>query len=77
MSAAQDGVREGLARVLADTPVRSGYLEAMGGYSSQGGPFARGEVGVKPWQNHAFFLEAEWNQADPRVGAGWRWEWDF
>jgi hypothetical protein len=62
---------------MADTPLRAGYAQALGGYSWVGGPFVRGELGIRPTASTAAYVYGEWNQAEPVVGAGFRWEWDF
>lgn len=62
---------------MADTPLREGYLQATGGYSWTAGPFLRGELGVKPFPSTAAYVFGEWNELEPMVGAGVRWEWDW
>lgn len=68
----------GLSRALTGLPVRGGYAEVLGGLSQSGGAFARGEVGVRPWEHGAAFLFGEANQRDGwTVGAGAKFEWDW
>lgn len=63
-------MREGLARVLADTPVRSGYLELQAGASSLSGLYARGELGYRPWEDVAGFLFGQWTPQESTAGVG-------
>lgn len=70
-------MRAGLAKIQSDTPVRAGYLEAMGGVSAVRGPFARAEVGLRPAPGLAAFAFGEWNRVEPMAGVGLRWEFDL
>jgi hypothetical protein len=62
-------VREGLARVLADTPVRGGYLEAQAGITTWSGPYARAEAGYRPAAKVGLFGFGEWRPGGPGGGA--------
>lgn len=68
---------EGLHKLATDTPVRSGYLEALGGHSSLGGPFARAELGLRPAPGFSVFGFGEASRAQSMAGAGLRWEFDW
>lgn len=61
---------EGLARVLADTPVRSGYLELQAGMSTAAGAYARAELGYRPFERLAAFAFSQWTPAETIAGAG-------
>lgn len=67
-------LRAGLTRVLADTPVRTGFAQAMVGASSTSGPFARVEAGVRPWERLAGFGFGEVNRDGWQAGVGARVE---
>lgn len=56
MNAVQDNVHEGLSRILADTPVRHGYLELTGGAAQSAGAYVRSELVYRPWENVAAYL---------------------
>lgn len=68
-------MRQGLTRVLADTPVRGGYLELQAGVTAPGGPFARGEAGWRPSPAQAVFGFGEWSPERSMAGVGWRSVW--
>lgn len=70
-------VRDGLTRVMADTPLRSGYLEAMAGATLLGGPFVRAETGAHFLPGLSAYGFAEWNRTDPMVGVGLRGVFDW
>lgn len=53
--------------------MRGGYLEGLGGYSLNGGPFVRAELGYRPLPAVALYGTAEWNRLDPWAGVGLRW----
>lgn len=63
-------LREGLARVLADTPVRGGYLEGLAGWESWAGPFARAEAGYRPAGRLGLFGFGEWRPGGSMAGIG-------
>jgi hypothetical protein len=75
---ASQGVNEGLTRLLSDTPLRSGYMEAMGGYSRATGMFGRGEFGLRPTKDLGAFLFGQWDQVNgPYGGLGLRWDFNL
>lgn len=55
---------------------KAGYLEGQLGHSL-GGPFVRAELGLKPWERHAFFAYAEANQERRDAGLGWRFNFNI
>jgi hypothetical protein len=68
-------VREGLARVRADTPVRRSWLELQVGATQAAGAWARGELGTRPWEHVTGFLFAQASsRAGWSAGAGGRWD---
>lgn len=50
------------------------YLEALGTWSSLGGPMLRAEAGTR-WGPLGFFAFGEASNAGPRIGAGARLTW--
>jgi hypothetical protein len=52
-------VRQALARVRADTPVRRSYLELQLGAAQDTGAWARAEIGTRPWENITGLLFAQ------------------
>ena len=62
-------VSAGLDSVL---PKRTVYAEALGGWSSLGGPILRGEAGVKLTPNLGLFGFGQWKGGETTVGAGAR-----
>jgi len=66
-------VAEGLSRVLADAPVRQGYLEAQAGVSSLSGWYARAEGRYRPLANLGFFGFSEATARRRMAGMGARW----
>ncbi|NTX09057.1 hypothetical protein [Myxococcus sp. CA040A] len=65
-------VAEGLSRVLAEVPVRQGYLEAQAGVSSLSGWYARAEGGYRPLANLGLFAFTEANAREQMAGVGAR-----
>lgn len=61
------------AKVMADTPVRAGYLELLGGASTSYGPFIRGEAGCRPTQTTAVFGFIQASLRETLGGLGFRW----
>ena len=70
-------LREGLTRVLADTPVRGGYAEAQAGVSTWAGPYLRAEAGYRPLANLGLFGFGQWQPVagDAMAGLGARVTW--
>ena len=68
----REDIRAGLAHVLSDVPVRSGYVEASAGLSRLGGPFARVESGYRPASQFGLFAYGEWTPRDSGAGVGAR-----
>jgi hypothetical protein len=66
---------EGLTHVLADTPVRSGYLELQGGATQQDGAFGRLEAGYHPADPLGLFGFGQLDRGGWSAGAGARWTW--
>jgi hypothetical protein len=66
----------GLTRVLADTPVRSGYLELQLGAVQELGAYAQLEAGYRPLERVGLF---GFGRLEPTLGwsagAGARWVW--
>lgn len=63
--------------MLADTPVRTGYVEALAGLSSATGAFGRLEAGVRPLPRLGVFGYGQVDQGGAGVGVGARWEFDW
>lgn len=68
----QQDVREGLRRVLSDTPVRTGYVEAMAGLSTASGAFGRLEAGYRPLTNLGLFGFGQLDRSGYQAGVGAR-----
>lgn len=62
----------GLARVLADTPIRQGYLEAQAGASTVFGPYVQAELGYRPTDPLALFALGRWSPNETFAGIGAR-----
>lgn len=62
--------------MLADTPVKSGYVEAQAGWRLEAGPYARLEAGARLTPRAALFGFGELSR-DSMAGVGYRWEFDF
>jgi hypothetical protein len=73
LTTAPAALRELGARVLADTPVRSGFVEAMAGISSTVGAFADVTAAVRPADRLALGAQARWTAAESYAGAFARW----
>jgi hypothetical protein len=65
-------VTKGLDLVV---PIKRGYVEAMGAWSSLGGPLARIEAGQHLTPTSGLFGYAEARPSGVEAGAGWRWTW--
>lgn len=69
----QEEVRDGLARVLADTPVRHGFLDLQLGAATDVGAYVRGELGYRPLERVAAYLFGQaTTHAGHSAGAGVR-----
>ena len=69
-------MREGLARVRADTPVRRSFLELQVGAAQDAGAWARAELGTRPWEDVTGFLYGQLASREGwSAGAGVRWDW--
>lgn len=67
-------VRQGLSRVLADTPVRGGFLEAQAGVGWSG-PYLRAEAGHRLAPSVGLFGFAQWERPGGMAGLGARVTW--
>lgn len=76
-SPAKLAVSEGLTKVLADTPVRTGWLEAGAALTRLRGPEAWLEAGAHPREDLALFLRGQVTREDAGVMAGLRWTFDL
>jgi hypothetical protein len=65
-------VAAGLTKVLTDTPVGHGYLEAGAALTKLRGPEAWAEAGYHPWQNVGLFARGEATAQDAGIMAGVR-----
>ena len=61
-------LRELGARVLADTPLAEGYLEAVAGLGSASGPFAGFEAGWRPTAFLGLGAAVEWTPRETMAG---------
>lgn len=69
-------MREGLTRVLADTPVRGGFAELSAAWAPSLGLVGRAELGYRPLENLAAFAFGQVStRAEPVLGAGVRVVW--
>lgn len=69
-------MRTGLKAVLADTPVRAGYAQALVGWQPSAGLTGRLEAGWRPIEPLSIFGFGEYSsKLGPAVGAGVRVEW--
>jgi hypothetical protein len=56
-------------------PRRNVYLEALGGWSSLGGPILRAEAGARLGENVGMFAFGEWTRPESIAGVGARITW--
>lgn len=70
-------ISAGLTKVMADTPVRSAYIELQAG-ATRAGAYGRLEGGARPWKNVSLF---GYGAADTvqgwSAGLGARAEWTW
>ncbi len=59
--------------MLADVPVRTGYVEAQAGVSSLTGGYVRGEVGARVAENLGLFMFGQATKHQRMAGAGLRY----
>lgn len=65
-------MRTGLQGVLADTPVRAGYAQALAGVSTLTGAFARAEAGYRVAPSLGLFGFGQWTPKESTAGIGAR-----
>ncbi len=63
--------------MMADTPVRQGYLEAQAGWSNLSGVYARLEGGAKLAPRLGVFAFGEWRPLETMAGIGARLMFDL
>jgi hypothetical protein len=63
--------------VLADTPVREGYAEVIGAWSSLSGPVVRAEAGAKLTPRFGVYGFGQWTPAETMAGVGARVTWGW
>jgi hypothetical protein len=76
-SAAAAEVRSGLASVARDTPVRTGWVDALGTWTEQDGWAGRLEAGAKLWEPFSVYGYGQLDRFGPSAGVGARLTWHW
>ena len=63
--------------MLSDTPVRTGYVQALAGWEPSLGPYGRLEAGARLTQRWGAYAFGQVQLGGPVAGLGMRWEFDF